>query len=145
MLCEVGRLTMDAGGLRRGVLLDRDGTIIVDSGYVGSIERVKFIPGVEEAIARFNRAGIPVVVVTNQAGVARGFYGLDDVSRVHVHIAEQLAAHGAHIDLFVFCPYHPAGGVEAFSPPSGDRKPGAGLAKSAQAAPDLDPTASRGV
>ena len=58
--------------LRPGILLDRDGTIIVDHGYVGSVDRVEFIDGAAEAIARFNRAGIPVAVVTNQAGVARG-------------------------------------------------------------------------
>ena len=58
---------------RPGILLDRDGTIIVDHGYVGSVDRVEFIGGAPEAIAGFNRAGIPVAVVTNQAGVARGF------------------------------------------------------------------------
>src|SRR5258708_14273804 len=120
----------------------RDGTIIVDHGYVGSVDRVEFIPGAAEAITRFNQAGFPVAVVTNQAGVARGFYGLDDVARVHEHISEQLAAHGAHIDLFVFCPYHPAGVVEAFARHSEDRKPGPGMAKAAQAALDLDLTAS---
>lgn len=127
---------------RPGILLDRDGTIIVDHGYVGSVDRVEFIPGAAEAIASFNQAGVPVAVVTNQAGVARGFYGLDDVVRVHEHISKQLAAHGAHIDLFVFCPYHPAGVVEAFARHSEDRKPGPGMAKAAQAVLDLDLTAS---
>src|SRR5205823_7647715 len=98
---------------RPGILLDRDGTIIVDHGYVGSVERVDFIDGAAEAIATINRAGIPVVVVTNQAGVARGLYGIDDVTRVHQHIAEHLAGHGARVDLFLYCPYHPAGIVEA--------------------------------
>ena len=73
---------------RPGILLDRDGTIIVDHGYVGSVDRIDFIDGAAEAIASFNEAGIPVAVVTNQAGVARGLYGLDDVARVHEHIAE---------------------------------------------------------
>jgi hypothetical protein len=71
-------LTVPVLGPRPGVLLDRDGTIIVDHGYVGSIDRVDFIDGAAEAIASFNRAGLPVAVVTNQAGVARGFYGLAD-------------------------------------------------------------------
>src|ERR1700758_266787 len=99
---------------RPGILLDRDGTIIVDHGYVGSVDRVEFIQGAPEAIARFNQAGIPVAVVTNQAGVARGLYGIDDVARVHEHIEAHLAMHGAHIDLFLYCPYHPAGIVAAF-------------------------------
>lgn len=128
--------------LRPGILLDRDGTIIVDHGYVGSVDRVELIDGAPEAIARFNRAAIPVAVVTNQSGVARGLYGLEDVARVHRHIAERLAERGAHIDLFLYCPYHPAGSVEAFARTSDDRKPGPGMAKAAAAALSLDLTAS---
>src|SRR2546421_7191705 len=101
----LGDATLTASRPRPGILLDRDGTIIVDHGYVGSIDRVAFIDGAAEAIASFNRAGMPVAVVTNQAGVARGFYGLDDVSDVHRHIAENLARYDAHIDLFLYCPY----------------------------------------
>lgn len=123
---------------RPGILLDRDGTIIVDSGYVGSVERVEFIEGAAEAVASFNRAGIPVAVVTNQAGVARGFYGLDDVSRVHSYIAEHLARHRAHIDVFLYCPYHPDGVVEAFARMSEDRKPRPGMARAAAEALNLD-------
>jgi len=135
-------LTSSRPPSRPGILLDRDGTIIVDHGYVGSIERVDFIEGAAEAIATFNRAGIPVAVVTNQAGVARGLYGIDDVARVHRYIAEHLAGHGAHIDLFLYCPYHPAGVVEAFARTSEDRKPRPGMAKAAEAALNLDLSAS---
>jgi histidinol-phosphate phosphatase family protein len=131
-----------SSGSRPGVLLDRDGTIIVDHGYVGSIDRVEFIEGSAEAIARFNRAGIPVAVVTNQAGVARGLYGIEDVGRVHRYIAEHLAKHGAHIDMFLYCPYHPEGVVEAFARTSEDRKPRPGMAKAAAAALNLDLTTS---
>ena len=140
----LGSATLTASGSppRPGILLDRDGTIIVDHGYVGSINRVEFINGASEAIARFNRASIPVAVVTNQAGVARGFYGIDDVVRVHRYIAERLAEDGAHIDLFAYCPYHPAGVIEAFTRTSEDRKPRPGMAKAAQAALNLDLSAS---
>lgn len=127
---------------RPGILLDRDGTIIVDHGHVGSVDRVEFIEGAGEAIASFNRAGLPVAVVTNQAGVAKGLYGLEDVARVHEHIAEYLAECGAHIDLFAYCPYHPAGRVEAFARTSDDRKPRPGMARAAEAALNLDLTAS---
>jgi histidinol-phosphate phosphatase family protein len=139
-----GGLMLDArsSSSRPGILLDRDGTIIVDYGYVGSVELVEFIDGSPEAIARFNRASIPVAVVTNQAGVARGLYGIDDVARVHRYMAERLAAHGAHIDLFLYCPYHPEGVVEAFARSSEDRKPRPGMAKAAEAALDLDLAAS---
>ena len=139
-----GAAVLEAGTsyLRAGILLDRDGTIIVDHGYVGSVDRVEFIGGAPEAIASFNRAGIPVAVVTNQAGVARGMYGIDDVVQVHKHIAGCLAQHGAHVDLFLFSPYHPAGVVEAFARTSEDRKPGPGMAKAAATALNLDLTAS---
>ena len=127
---------------RPGILLDRDGTIIVDHGYVGSVDRVEFIDGAAEAIARFNQAALPVAVVTNQAGVARGLYGLDDVRKVHRHIADHLSARGAHIDLFLYCPYHPDGVVEDFARASDDRKPNPGMARAAAARLGLDLTAS---
>lgn len=139
---DKGAGTGGSGSPRPGILLDRDGTIIVDSGYVGSVDRVEFIAGAAEAIARFNQAGIPVAVVTNQAGVARGFYGLDDVSLVHDHIAKRLAEHGAQIDAFLYCPYHPEGVVEAFARMSDDRKPNPGMARAAAAALHLDLSAS---
>ena len=100
---------------RAGVLLDRDGTIIVDHGYVGSVDRVEFIEGAAEAIAHLNRAEVPVAVVSNQAGVARGLYDISDVETVHCYIAERLAEVGAHIDRFFYCPYHPEGTVPAFA------------------------------
>jgi D,D-heptose 1,7-bisphosphate phosphatase len=127
---------------RPGILLDRDGTIIVDRGYVGSIDRVEFIRGAPEAIAKINRVGIPVAIVTNQAGVARGLYGIEDVVEVHEYIAERVAERGAHIDLFLYCPFHPDGVVEGFARTSEDRKPGPGMAKTAAAALNLDLTAS---
>jgi D,D-heptose 1,7-bisphosphate phosphatase len=127
---------------RPGVLLDRDGTIIVDHGYVGSVERVEFIDGAAEAIARFNRAHIPVAVVTNQAGVARGYYAIDEVTQVHEYIAERLAEYEAHIDLFLYCPYHLDGVVPEFACASEDRKPRPGMANAAAVALNLDLTAS---
>ena len=127
---------------RPGILLDRDGTIIVDHGYVGSVDRVEFIEGSAAAIASFNRAGIPVAVVTNQAGVARGFYDIGDVAQVHRYIGACLAAHEAHIDLFLYCPYHPEGVVDDFARTSEDRKPKPGMARAAAAALDLDLAAS---
>jgi len=143
-VAEHGDVTSATVGVppRPGILLDRDGTIIVDHGHVGSVDRVEFIPGAAEAIARFNRAGIPVAVVTNQAGVARGLYGLDDVAEVHRYIAVRLAEHEAHVDLFLYCPYHPDGVVEGFARTSEDRKPRPGMAKAAAAALNLDLTAS---
>jgi D-sedoheptulose 7-phosphate isomerase/D-glycero-D-manno-heptose 1,7-bisphosphate phosphatase len=127
---------------RPGVLLDRDGTIIADHGYVGSVDRIEFLDGAIEAIAALNRANLPVAVVTNQAGVARGYYGIDDVHLVHKHMIGEMARQGAHVDLWLFCPYHPDGTVESFARASADRKPGPGMALAAADALDLDLAAS---
>ncbi len=127
---------------RPGVLLDRDGTIIADHGYVGSVDRVEILDGAIEAIGTLNRAGLPVAVVTNQAGVARGHFGVEDVHQVHKHLIGELARQGAHVDLWLFCPYHPDGTVESFARASADRKPGPGMALAAADALDLDLTAS---
>lgn len=121
-----------------GVLLDRDGTIIIDHGYVGWVGQVNFIDGAAEAIAKINQANIPVALVTNQSGVARGFYSIDDVKLVHQHIAEYLHERGAHIDLYLFCPFHPDGTVDAFARSSDDRKPRPGMAQAAADALNLD-------
>lgn len=121
-----------------GVLLDRDGTIIVDSGYVGSVDDVVFLDGAVEAIARLNAANVPVAVVSNQAGVARGLYELEDVALVHKHIGAEMARLGAHVDAWFFCPYHPDGTVPAFSRISADRKPGPGMALAAAEALGMD-------
>jgi D-sedoheptulose 7-phosphate isomerase/D-glycero-D-manno-heptose 1,7-bisphosphate phosphatase len=120
------------------VLLDRDGTIIEDIGYVGSVDRVQFIDGAIKAIAALNDAGLPVVVVSNQAGVARGHYGIEDVQQVHKYLIAELARQGAHVDMWLFCPYHPDGSVQAFARASLDRKPGPGMALAAAQALDLD-------
>ena len=123
---------------RPGVLLDRDGTIIVDYGYVGSVDRVELIDGAAEGIARLNHAGVPVAVVTNQSGVARGLFDICDVENVHRHIAGLLSEHGAHIDMFFYCPYHPEGTVSEFAQTSVDRKPMPGMARAAADALNLD-------
>jgi D-sedoheptulose 7-phosphate isomerase/D-glycero-D-manno-heptose 1,7-bisphosphate phosphatase len=127
---------------RPGVLLDRDGTIIADDGYVGSVDRVQFLDGAIESIAALNRANLPVAVVSNQAGVARGYFGIEDVHQVHKHMIEEMARHDAHVDLWLFCPYHPDGTVESFARASADRKPGPGMALAAAEALDLDLTLS---
>jgi D-sedoheptulose 7-phosphate isomerase/D-glycero-D-manno-heptose 1,7-bisphosphate phosphatase len=137
---RTSRLPFKAGrdAARAGVLLDRDGTIIVDHGYVGSVDRVELIEGAPQAIAKFNRAGLPVAVLTNQSGVARGLFGLDGPAEVHRYIAAELAGYGAHVDLFLFCPHHPDGVVEALSRECEDRKPRPGMAHAAARALNLD-------
>ena len=93
--------------LSKAVFLDRDGTINEECDYLFRIEDCRFIPGVAEAIGRLNAAGFQVIVVTNQSGVARGFYGEDDIVALHGWMAGQLAAAGARIDAWYYCPHHP--------------------------------------
>lgn len=96
--------------LRKAVFLDRDGTINVEKNYLHRVEDFTFIPGVPQAIRRLNEAGFLVVVVTNQSGVARGYFELDDVHRLHDHVGSLLACQQAHVDGFFICPHHPESG-----------------------------------
>ena len=95
--------------MRRAVFLDRDGTINIEKEYLYLAKDFEFIPGVVEAIQLLNQAGVMVVVVTNQSGVARGYYTEDDVVNLHRHIARELELSGVHIDAWLFCPHHPTG------------------------------------
>lgn len=99
---------------RRAVFLDRDGTLNVEKNYLFRPEEFEFIPGAAQAVKRLKEAGFLVVVVTNQSGVARGYYGEADVERLHHHVQQLLAAFDTRIDAFYFCPHHPAGGVDRY-------------------------------
>lgn len=113
--------------LRRAAFFDRDGVLIADAGYLHDPAEVEWLPGVFEAIARLNAAGWLVFVVTNQSGVARGLYTEADVRHLHHWMAEQMAAHGAHIDAFAYCPHHPQASVEVYRRECRCRKPEPGM------------------
>jgi D-glycero-D-manno-heptose 1,7-bisphosphate phosphatase len=92
----------------RTVFLDRDGVLnekAPEGDYVTCWQRFRVLPGVPQAIARLNRAGLRVVVVTNQRGIARGLYTLENVEAMHAGFAELLVRHGAHVDAFLICPH----------------------------------------
>lgn len=91
-----------------GVFMDRDGTIIEDPGYLADPDGVRLIPGAAEGVAQLNAAGIPVVVVTNQSGIARGLYGWDQYRAVKARLDTLLARFGARIDATYVCPHHPS-------------------------------------
>jgi D-glycero-D-manno-heptose 1,7-bisphosphate phosphatase len=112
---------------RRAVFIDRDGTINEEKEYLYRSEAFEFIPGAPEAIKVFNEAGFLVVVVTNQSGVARGYYGEDDVRSLHRHIDELLMSYGAKVDAYYFCPHHPLNGVGVYRIECACRKPMPGM------------------
>jgi D-glycero-D-manno-heptose 1,7-bisphosphate phosphatase len=97
---------MDNGNRRRAVFLDRDGTIAEEVGYLNHLSRLHVYPFAASAIRRLNEAGWPVIVVTNQSGVTRGFFPEDLVHRVHERMLSELAAAGARVDAVYFCPHH---------------------------------------
>lgn len=92
------------------VFLDRDGTINIEKNYLYRIEDWEWIPRTKEAIKEFKQAGYRVVIVSNQAGIARGLYGPSDVDRLHLFVQQQLACIGTSVDAFYYCPHHTAHG-----------------------------------
>ncbi|MBN2645896.1 MAG: D-glycero-beta-D-manno-heptose 1,7-bisphosphate 7-phosphatase [Desulfuromonadaceae bacterium] len=120
---------------RSAVFLDRDGTINEEVDYLYRPQDLVFLPGVAAAIRRLNEAGLLVVVVTNQSGVARGYYAEADVCRLHQVMADQLARQGARIDAFYYCPHHPEKGNPPYVGPCSCRKGAPGMLM--QAATDL--------
>ncbi|MFR5600889.1 MAG: D-glycero-beta-D-manno-heptose 1,7-bisphosphate 7-phosphatase [Lachnospiraceae bacterium] len=118
--------------MEKVVFLDRDGTINEEVNYLYKPEDMVLLPGAAQAIARLNQAGFKVVVVTNQAGVARGYYTLQDVDHLHDCMNQELKKQGAHIDAFYACPHHPTAGIPPYNVNCDCRKPKPGLLKQAE-------------
>jgi len=112
---------------QRAVFLDRDGTINVDKDYLHRSEDFEFIPGAPQAIRRLKDAGFLVIVVTNQSGIARGFYSREAVCRLHEHLQLEMRAVGAQIDAFYLCPHHPTAGTGAYQVDCSCRKGAPGM------------------
>jgi D,D-heptose 1,7-bisphosphate phosphatase len=112
---------------RPAAFLDRDGTLNEDRHYVHRVADFHWLPGAIEAVRLLNDAGFYVFVVTNQAGVARGFYTEDDIESLHAWIQSQLRDRGAHIDDFRYCAYHPEAAVDVYRRDHAWRKPGPGM------------------
>lgn len=94
--------------MRRAAFFDRDGTINVDIGYLHDPDKLVFVPGIPERIRAHNEAQEPVIVITNQSGIARGFYTEDDMHRLHEVMNQRLQLeYGAHVDAFYYCPHLP--------------------------------------
>ena len=112
---------------RPAVFLDRDGVLNADHAYVHRPDQVDWIPGAVDAVRNLNDRGYRVVIVTNQAGIARGYYSEEAMHTLHAWMQEQLAAQGAFIDAFYHCPFHPEARMEKYRSNHIDRKPGSGM------------------
>ncbi len=114
------------------VFLDRDGTINEEVHYLHRPEDLHILPGAAEGIRLLKEAGFKTVVVTNQAGVARGYYTCEDVEALHRYLNQELEKTGGHIDAFYYCPHHPVHGIGIYKKACRCRKPGIGMYEMAE-------------
>ncbi len=127
---------------RRAVFFDRDGTLNVDKDYLCKIEEFEWLEDAPRAVRWANEHGFLVIVITNQSGIARGYFSEADVKRLHDWMNEDLAQFGAHIDAFYYCPHLPNGTVKAYAVECNCRKPKPGLVARACADFSIDRGAS---
>ncbi|MDF0497963.1 D-glycero-alpha-D-manno-heptose-1,7-bisphosphate 7-phosphatase [Bradyrhizobium yuanmingense] len=108
---------------RPAIFFDRDGVLNEDDGYAFDPSKIRWVEGAQQAVKAVNEAGYFAFVVTNQSGVARGFYEEQHVRNLHEWMSRELAIVGAHIDAFEFCPHHPDGLIERYRVLCNYRKP----------------------
>lgn len=120
------------------IFLDRDGTLNEEVHYLHRPEDLKILPGVPQALRQFKEAGYKLVVVTNQAGVARGYYKEEEVQALHEYMNGLLRLQGAEIDRFFYCPHHPDQGIGRYRRICACRKPGTGMFEAAERYYDVD-------
>jgi D-glycero-D-manno-heptose 1,7-bisphosphate phosphatase len=123
---------------RPAVFLDRDGTLVEEAHYLDRLDRLALFPWSVDAVRLLARAGFAVIVVSNQSGVARGFFDEAFVEATHRRLDALLAAGGARVDGYYYCPHHPEGAVAAYRVRCECRKPAPGMLRRAAAEHDLD-------
>ncbi len=123
---------------RPAIFLDRDGTVSEEVGYVNHVDRLRLLARTAEAIRRINESDYLAVLVTNQAGVARGYFREEMVRRVHRRLEELLAQEGAHLDAIYYCPHHPTAGEPPYRKDCSCRKPRPGMIEAAEKDLEID-------
>lgn len=113
--------------MRKALFLDRDGIINIEKNFVYKKEDFEFVDGIFDLVSCANSSGFLVVVVTNQAGIGRGYYSEDDFHELMFWVSEEFLSRGSKIDRVYFCPYHPEFGVGKYRSHSEDRKPAPGM------------------
>jgi D-glycero-D-manno-heptose 1,7-bisphosphate phosphatase len=128
--------------MKGAVFMDRDGTISEEVGYLNELNQLRLIPKSVEAIKLINESGLMAIVITNQSGVARGYFTEEMVHRVHEKMEKLLDERGVHLDGIYHCPHHPEGVVESYRKTCNCRKPASGLLKEASKDHGIDLAAS---
>ena len=124
--------------MTKAVFLDRDGVINEDAGYVYSPECFRFLEGIFEFCRTAQELGYLLIIITNQAGIARGYYSEEDFQRLNVWMLDEFMKKGVDIAEVYYCPYHPEHGVGQYKLDSNDRKPNPGMIFKARADFDID-------
>jgi D-glycero-D-manno-heptose 1,7-bisphosphate phosphatase len=124
--------------MKGAVFLDRDGTVSDEAGYINHIERFWVYPWTPPAVRKLNDAGVPVFLITNQSGVARGYFPEELVREVHRKLLDSLARSGAYLDGIYYCPHHPEGRMAAYRMLCDCRKPAPGMLLRAARDHDID-------
>lgn len=131
-------MTCKAEDMERVIFLDRDGTLNEEVNYLHRKEDLRILDGVPEAIRLWKERGYKIVVVTNQAGVARGYYQESDVKALHAYMNELLRLQGAEVDHFFYCPHHPEHGIGKYKQACHCRKPETGMFEMAEQYYEVD-------
>lgn len=123
----ITRLPMDTIDYQKAIFLDRDGVIIKDLGYVYKPKDLYFLPHAIDGLLKLKRLGFLLIVISNQSGVARGLFTIEDVEKFNAYMTNKLLMHGVKLDAIYFCPHHPDGIIPEFKIQCSCRKPNISL------------------
>lgn len=124
--------------MAKAIFLDRDGTINIEKNYLYKIEEFEFLPGVIEALQKFQKLGYLLIIVTNQSGIARGYYTEEDFQKLNIWMIETLKKHGIDIAKVYYCSHLPDAQIEAYRKVCNCRKPALGMFEQAIAEFEID-------